>query len=311
MIESRRWIAIAAVAVIESFALPASAQTASDSDRAEKLFTEASALVEQGNYAEACPKFAQSQELDPALGTQYNLALCYEQIGQLGSAWRNFAAVARLAHEAGKAGREKASREKMAALRERAPHLVISVVENDITIKVDGEIAEPSTWSYYPVDPGQHTIDVTASAREPWKTTKMVTGSAGSTLIVNVPKLVSLTGGAQVVTEAPSSALHTVGFVIGGIGIAGVAAAVVTGILILDDKSTADASCKPTCVDQAGRDAVNRGTTLLPINAVAWGVGLAGLGAGIIMVLIKPSRPTAAAAWLAPTFGGVTLGGRF
>src|SRR5438552_741837 len=149
----RRWIASGVLVAMQSYASVASAQTAGDSDRAEKLFTEASALVEQGNYAEACPKLAESQQLDPALGTQYNLALCYEQIGQLGSAWRNFAAVARLAHEAGKTGREHASREKMAALRERAPHLVISVVENDVTIKVDGDVAEPSTWSYYPVDP--------------------------------------------------------------------------------------------------------------------------------------------------------------
>jgi len=308
----RRLATLAAFVVASALARSAGAQSASDSDRAEKLFTEASALVEQGNYTDACPKLAESQHLDPALGTQYNLALCYEQIGQLGSAWRNFAAVARLAHEAGKTGRERASREKMAALRDRAPHLVISSPENDVTIKVDGDVADPSTWSYYPVDPGQHTIDVTASAREPWKTTKTVTGEAGSTFVINVPKLVSL-GGTRVITEAPSSgsALHTVGWVAFGFGVAGVAAAIVTGVVILQDKSTADASCKPTCVDQAGRDAVSRGNTLLPINAIAWGVGVAALAAGVVMVLIKPSRSSTASAWISPTFGGVAFGARF
>ena len=39
------------------------------------------------------------------------IRLAYEQIGQLGSAWRNFAAVARLAHLAGKTGREQANEE--------------------------------------------------------------------------------------------------------------------------------------------------------------------------------------------------------
>lgn len=307
----RRVLATIAFVAASALARSAAAQSASDSDRAEKLFTEASALVEQGNYTDACPKLAESQRLDPALGTQYNLALCYEQIGQLGSSWRNFAAVARLAHEAGKTGRERASREKMAALRDRAPHLVINAVETDVTIKVDGDVADPSTWSYYPVDPGQHTIDVTASAREPWKTTKTVTGEAGSTFVIDVPKLVSLTGARVVEAPASGSALHTVGWVAFGFGVAGVAAAIVTGVVILQDKSTADASCTPTCVDQAGRDAVNRGTTLLPINAVAWGVGVAGLAAGVVMVLIKPSRSSTASAWIAPTLGGVTLGGRF
>jgi hypothetical protein len=60
------------------------AQTAADTDRAERLFAEASALVAAGKYAEACPRFEESERLDGALGTHYNLALCFEKIGKLG-----------------------------------------------------------------------------------------------------------------------------------------------------------------------------------------------------------------------------------
>src|SRR5262249_55785874 len=89
------------------------AQTPAEADRAAKLFLEARALVAEDKYAEACPKFEESQRLDPGLGTQYNLALCLEKVGKLGSAWRNFAAVERDARKTARTGRQETARQKM------------------------------------------------------------------------------------------------------------------------------------------------------------------------------------------------------
>ncbi len=57
----------------------ARAQSAGTNNRAaaEALFSEGRSLSAKGRYAEACPKFEASQQLDPGLGTMLNLAECY------------------------------------------------------------------------------------------------------------------------------------------------------------------------------------------------------------------------------------------
>ena len=131
-------------------AVPASAQPTGE-QVAEKLFNEAIALVTAGKYADACPKLEESQRLDPALGTQFNLADCYEHTGRKGSARRLFIEVADAAKAAGKAEREKTSRERAAALEPVAPRLTISVPPSATSIRlevvVDGAPFPQTKWN--------------------------------------------------------------------------------------------------------------------------------------------------------------------
>ncbi len=57
---------------------------------AETLFEEGRTLVEKGVYEEACPKFAESERLEPGIGTMLWLADCLENDGQTASAWAAF-----------------------------------------------------------------------------------------------------------------------------------------------------------------------------------------------------------------------------
>jgi hypothetical protein len=76
------------------------------------LFEQGKALVERGNFPDACPKFAESLRLDPGLGTMLWLADCLENNGQTASAWAQFkeaAAAAALSRDP----REKIARERI------------------------------------------------------------------------------------------------------------------------------------------------------------------------------------------------------
>src|SRR4029077_16363436 len=106
----RAALAIALALATSTFVVgPALADTSS---RADKLFEEAKTLVEKGRYDEACPKLEESQSLDPAVGTQFNLADCYEPVGKTASANALFSEVARIAKLAGKFEREKSARDR-------------------------------------------------------------------------------------------------------------------------------------------------------------------------------------------------------
>ncbi len=63
--------------------------------------------------------------------------------------------------------------------------------------------------------------------------------------------------------------------------------------------------------DTAGSDAVSQGKTLTPINGVAWGVGIAGVGVGAFLILTsskKEEKPGAPKVSLSPLPGGAFVG---
>lgn len=314
------------LALVSSFASSAFAQSADDSARAEKLFTEAMTLVDQGNYTEACPKLEESERLDPALGTQYNLALCDAKLGKLASAWRNLTAVEKLAHATGKKGRADSAREKLDGLKPHVPHLVLTSADADALVKVDGEIVSREAFGFYAVEAGPHRIEASAPAKETWSTDVTVPESSvegpGAEVSVPVPALVAVKGAVITVNKETvvtvqketTNGKRIAGFVFGGVGLVGIAAAITTGVIILTDKSTADRLCTPACVDQTGRDAVSAGKTLLPINAVAWGVGIAGVGVGAVLLVLsahKKPATTGIAPLLGPGTGGLEMHATF
>jgi hypothetical protein len=264
----------------------------------DELFREGLALMGDEKFAEALAKLEAAEALDPGIGTQFNIGICYEKLGKLGTAYRNFASVQQLAHASGKTAREENARLRLEELRPRLSVVALTLTETatDTTLKVDDVVVPRSDWASYPIDPGTHKVDAVAPERRPW-TAPFAAPAPGQRLEIKVPVLASSKQTNVVtVTRETTNGRRTLGFILGGVGVAGVVAATVTGILLLSDKATADRLCNPHCLNadgtlnQHGVDTVDQGKTLLPINAVAWGVAAAGLGAGAYLILTSTKK---------------------
>ncbi len=280
-----------------------------DKAAADLLFTDAEKLVEAGQFAQACPKFAESQRLDPQLGTLLHLADCYEKEGKTASAWASFREAKELA--AAKAdGREQVAKDRAAALEPKLARLSIVVPSDSeapgLEVQRDGQVVGRALWgSAVPIDPGKHTIVARAQGKTDWTKDVDVT-EAGKTVTLAIPALAAAAAlppptGPVVAprpAEKPSSGggspLKTIGFVVAGVGAAGLVVGGVFAGTTSSKSNEANAIC-PTGVgctlDEVNRynaayaDAQNASTTSI-IAFVAGGVLLAG---GLIMVLVAPS----------------------
>ncbi|XXY50648.1 hypothetical protein WME91_05840 [Sorangium sp. So ce269] len=163
-----------------------------DTAAAQALFDAARQLMAQGKYADACPKLEESQRLDPGIGTQFNLAACYEQLGRTASAWSTFLDVAGAAKAAGQLEREKVARQRATALEPKLIRLTITAPADapaDLQVKRDGALVGRAQWGTpVPVDPGKHTIEASAAGRAPFARTVDL-ARAGATETVAIPPL--------------------------------------------------------------------------------------------------------------------------
>jgi len=186
-----------------------SAQTGGASNRAaaEALFNEGRKLAASGKYADACPKFEASEQLDPGLGTLLNLAECYEKIGKTASAWAEYREAIPLARASGSKVRQDLATERAAALESRLSMLTIRAMggseeASGLEIRRDGVPVQPAELgSPIPVDPGPHTIEAAAPGKQKWSSTVQVTDAAR--LAVEVPALTPLATSAAPPTQAP------------------------------------------------------------------------------------------------------------
>ncbi len=185
-------LTLGAVTAAFAFAFGAGAGAADQKATAQVLFEQGRHLVEAGKFGEACPKFAESERLDPGIGTVLWLADCYENTGQTASAWAAFkeaAGTAALRHDK----REHVARERAAALQPKLSLLNIIVPEQaqlqGLQVHRDELIVGSTEWGIaFPLDPGTHTVNATAPGHRPWST-EVQLDSDSALVSVTVPLL--------------------------------------------------------------------------------------------------------------------------
>jgi serine/threonine-protein kinase len=184
-------LALAAAATVG--ARQGRAQAQGDKATAEAIFDDARRLMGEKKFAEACPKFAESQRLDPGVGVLLYLGDCYEKNGQLASAWATFREALSAARAAGQAPREKTARERAAALEGKLPRLSVLVPKEaqveGLTVQREAVLLGKALWGTpVPVDPGSWVIRAAAPGKLPWST-KVELVAGAPVLVVTIPAL--------------------------------------------------------------------------------------------------------------------------
>jgi hypothetical protein len=324
------------VSVVVAAATVCDAAAASDPATATMLFNEARRLVASGRYSEACPKFEESQRLDPGIGTQFNLADCYEHTDRIASAWALFLDVASSAGGTGQQARESVARKRAGALEPKLSKLTIDAPKNVTGLEVsrNGESLGGVLWnSPIPVDPGSYTIEATAPGKKRWSTVATV-GPNGATVTVAIPILEDGDDGAprfpgggpdgtHLAPEPDPSASaeassgsgrtakieRTIALALGGVGVIGVGVGSFFGLKSIAKHSDYEALCSDNvCAASAGPihdDAVAAGNA----STVAFVLGGALVAGGAVLWLVAP-QPRSAAARLrvTPTAGSSSAG---
>lgn len=302
-------LALSAVLSTGLLAPPASAQPApsttpspQDIALAEKAFDEGVALAQAGKCKEAIVKLELSQKIDPASGTALNLGKCYEMLGRTASAYGAYSQSAGLArvkvNDQIRAEAEERMRAVAPSLSSLEFHLAGQAASPPgLTISVDGQpLAAGALGVALPVDPGNRTIEISATGKKPWKTSVLVPAKPGTTA-VEIPALEDAPPAAPSgapATPPPPTGLST-GPLAATLGLAG-AAAVAFGVGIgfgvdsMDKNAASKKLCLPadeTRCSAAGVDLRDQAYASATASNVAFGAGTAALAAAGAVFLIS------------------------
>jgi hypothetical protein len=301
---------------------PASAQEIDETrSRSDALFREGLRQLEDGNIHAACENLASSYELLPRTGTLLNLGVCHAHAGQLLQARRELLEVRALAERDQQSERVASANRHLAEIEaqlgwlriEPAPDLARSTAQ----LRLDGAALETESHDAIAVMPGEHTVRLEADGFSPRELTVSVGRGARVSVVfqplqVRAEPIATTPANPAAVPVGPieraetdtSSQLRTIALVT---GIAGMAASLAFGAWAIERMNTVQDRCPDqTCVDESGLDAAETGETVALVSTIAFGVGVTGFGAWLIL----PGGPLNSSG-SADQRAGLTVGGVF
>lgn len=297
----------------------------------DEAFDRGREALKVGKYDEACAAFEESQRLAPQLLTEFNIALCDEQLGKLATA---LAIHRELSTKDDNQARRAKSADLVEQLEARVPRLRIEVVQSQppralvppgLEVTVEGVRA--TNFKDMPLDLGTSHVVARAPGFVEWRgevsareerqrVTVTITLTHDAAHATGPAEAAPTPGGVR--ETAPSSARRKLGVaaVIGG-GFA-IAGGVTFGLLARSKWHDAKAICGGTVCDT--QDELDRGQALadeaqsrgrIATTLVVAGGVLAVAGAVLWATAPKAERALAVAPAAGPSSVGVTLLGRF
>ncbi|SRR5260221_5146264 len=269
---------------------------------AEALFNEGRRAMDAKDYDTACQRFHESNRLDPAVGTLLNLAVCETTRGHVATAWELFRATSeKLAHDD---PRREYVTSQLGQIEPRLPRLTMRLAPGaplDTKAKEGStELSGAAFGVALPMDPGKHAFVIEAPGYEPRQIeVELVEGAKQDLEIAPGPVKPAATARETVAAPAAATApapdegqkrghdTRLIGWIAGGVGVAGLGVGLTTGIMALGKKSTTDEQCSDQLkrCSPVGSDAASSGRTLATVSTISWITGALGIGAGAYFIL--------------------------
>jgi hypothetical protein len=319
--------------VMVAAALGAAVAPAAADTRADTLFKKGKKLLGEGKFAAACAAFEASQRAEPTIGTQLNIARCYEEWGKLSTAYDTYVDALAQA-EADGDDRAPRIKERIETIEPTVPTLVIRADSRpiDLVVRLDGkDLAVGELGTPRRLDPGEHVVDYGVGKQR--KRIK-VTLEPRSHETVTLEKLAAMQVGGPVEEgldpddepEQPADDAHPgrtrriLGLSVGG---AGVVMLGITTWIVLDARADYRAALAAHCnaekmCDDIGLDATAAARRRANIGTVVFSLGVAAVAGGVVLYLTAPkggdTRDETALRLtpvVTPEAGGIVLSGGF
>lgn len=322
-----RWLPVLLALVIA--AGTAGADVASKK-RADKLFEDGRNYLANGEYSLACKAFEESQSVEAAVGTQLNIALCYEKWGKLASAHKAYLQAERAARDA-RDKRSTVARKKADELEPKLAKLRVTLPEGidryAIYLLDADEIDVATLTGELVLDPGKHVVEVRVAGAPPQRTEVVLKAGKRGTLDIPLPP----TQKAEPVKETPkvepvaapaapittTISVRSSGKLYGGIAmLAGGAIALgVGGYIALDARSDYNAAAERcpdgNCASKADYDATSDAKSRA--RAMTWvmggGVALAAVGTFLIVTSKREVKAERLSIFTTEGGAGIAIGG--
>ena len=271
-------------------------------DEAESLYRDGKKAAQAKDWPTACAKFKASADREPAPGTWLNLGDCEEHRGRLRDARASFESSVRMF----KAGDERGNyaRQRLAAIDRKIPKLTAKLPTGspaDSRSELDG--APLTSKEPVALEPGEHVLVVHASGRSNVESRITLAEGENRSIVLNVGSRTTTDGpvgttkvtSATMMTPPPKpegSGLRTTGWIVLGVGAAGVATGLFAGLMTMNAKSDADKNCPNDACNPDGLAAQSSGTTWSTISTTAFIAGGVAAVSGISLVLLSGPKAT-------------------
>lgn len=329
---------VASVALRPALGQPGTGVDLQRKTAAEAAFLQGKDQLAAGATAEACESFQKSFDLDPQLGAQYNLGLCYEKLGRLASAWGIYS---ELASTDTNKGRRADAAKRVKAITPRLVRVLVVVRGTTPGLRVSrgGVDITAAIGVATPVDPGRGEVLAEAPGFQPWSAEVSMAGE-GTTITIELPALEKLPDVVSpsepdptpvrvrepvVITPVPpppaavGRGRRIVGLALVGGGVVALGAGGLLGRSAGSAHDDANAECGGDVTDcrgdlAAARALIDTSRSRALWSTIGFAVGGAAVVGGVVLYLTAPrgrERGIAVAPVVSPDAAGVAVHGRF